>query len=264
LLFQEGVHGLHPFKPTTTSLLVPPNLKDLLAVDYLKHLRPSVVLGYFISNGPNIFPLPCDLAGSDLLAYIYQVLLNIYQNTPAVATVATTAKDCTRQSEADGLLAELFDLMHNAAVNFNSGSHDGKSHVRTISSAASSATFTMLATSEKERDEQLWKTHYKLYRNHIFHSHYLYLHHQQQIVGSIDSSSSGGGPIGAAYSWKGNVNETYNWDLMLKCLDLFFQRLNTIVTEGSNVNSQLDHSQMKAYYRLWYETIMDIGSHAFK
>lgn len=56
----------------------------------------------------------------------------------------------------------------------------------------------------------------------------------------------------AVDNWKSVVNETQCWILVQRALDTFFQRIHVV-----------DAAQKQAM-RLWYETILDIGSKTFK
>ncbi len=53
-------------------------------------------------------------------------------------------------------------------------------------------------------------------------------------------------------AWKNIANEKKNWEKIQQCLDTFFQRITVA-----------DGEQHKQHMRLWYETIMDIGSQFF-
>lgn len=55
----------------------------------------------------------------------------------------------------------------------------------------------------------------------------------------------------AARDWRGVVNETQSWILVQRALDTFFQRIH--VADAAQKQSM----------RLWYETILDIGSKTF-
>lgn len=53
-------------------------------------------------------------------------------------------------------------------------------------------------------------------------------------------------------TWKRLENERKAWERIQEALDIFFQRISAV--DGDK----------KAFYRGWYESILDIGSHFFK
>jgi hypothetical protein len=56
----------------------------------------------------------------------------------------------------------------------------------------------------------------------------------------------------SVHAWKNIPNEKKSWECIQQCLDTFFQRITVA-----------DGEQNKQHMRLWYETIMDIGSQFF-
>ena len=79
LIFQDGDGGVRLESPVKSSTKVvalnrPPRTTQFLQLPYVRDIRPSVVLSYFISCSPVQLPAPHDLPGKDLAKYMEEIL----------------------------------------------------------------------------------------------------------------------------------------------------------------------------------------------
>jgi hypothetical protein len=77
-----------------------PSKASILALPYLSQLRPSIVLGYFISCAPAQLPLPYEVNGFNLQAYM-SLLMKLEDTSPAIPTIRSNYLSSWKKSKAE-------------------------------------------------------------------------------------------------------------------------------------------------------------------
>jgi hypothetical protein len=225
-LFEESAGGVQINKSQASSAVImysPPKLPTLQSLDYSHALRPSVLLGYLMANGPSQLSLPFEVLEKDIAFYIHQIVLN-YQSASSNTTNMTEGAMKTIEKQ----LNQHYE--NNEVVVPDGGASTGQ--------------------TEKQKVEQF----YFQLSTQLFYSHVLPVN-SFYIKDSMNSQTTGSHNLLSkrfSYLWKQNPNEKQNWELIQKALDLFFQRI--AVTESN---------EQKQLMRIWYETILDLGSQFF-
>lgn len=197
-------------------------------MDYIYHLRPSVLLGYLIANGPSQLPLPFEMTEKDLAYYLHSVVLNYQQ---AASTSSTT------EDKFETSIQQYYDSQEysNLLLEYAQSSSGGKNN-----------------NTKKTEDAFIANLSSRLFHKNILSVHNFYHKDSPSSTSTSATSLLATSAIKRYYLWKNNENEKQNWELIQKGLDIFFQRMT--VTENI---------EQKQLMRVWYESIMDIGSQFF-
>jgi len=253
--------GKNVLLPSATSAQTPPTARDLLALPYFHDLRPSTLLSYLVSCAPAQLPSPYAAATTTTMG-------------DATATNSGSSAE-QQQQQQQQVLNYVYELTLPLSLQLQQQGDD----VVHISSTGGTAAYAYSSISSVRR----------LYANpggfsdtmHEYHARSTSVNTGTGIGTSVPSGRGGGVAVagtglGAAggYDWRGIPNEVRSWMAVQRSLDAFFQRLSVAASEDVDVDVDAvrvvgggstgsTSTSSKQNMRLWYESILDVGSKLF-
>jgi hypothetical protein len=207
-----------------------PDARMVLKQSFVSQLRPSTLLGYLVSCAPAQLPAP------------YEVLGSSAAGAGAASAVAGGAGAIGTGGGSGG---------GGAAV----GGLSGSGSVGNLSGAAAGASAGPVAVDAHGGVSDLVR-YIDILTDVMLSQHVQSQQQQGRSQSNQQQTLSGFNSVRSLYAahgeqWNSIVNEKQCWALMQQALDIYFQRITVV-----------DGAQKQAM-RLWYESILDVGSKLF-
>jgi hypothetical protein len=207
-----------------------PDARMVLKQSFVSQLRPSTLLGYLVSCAPAQLPAPYEVIGSGAAgAGAASAVAGAGAGAGAIGTGGGAAVGGLAGS---GSVGNLSGAAAGASAGAGAVAVDAHGGVSDLVRYIDILTDVMLSQHVQSQQQQGRSQS-----------------NQQQTLSGFNSVRS----LYAAHGeqWNSIVNEKQCWALMQQALDIYFQRITVV-----------DGAQKQAM-RLWYESILDVGSKLF-